>query len=75
MVPDDEKDTLIFFGGKDYVSLFYELTKSMRNKKIIFYNSKQTWREFVAAPAATLSRIPDAIDDDHAAAYLALQAI
>src|SRR5262249_16306813 len=30
-----------------------------------------TWREFVAAPAATLSRIPDAVDDDHAAAYLA----
>ena len=30
-----------------------------------------TWREFVAAPAATLSRIPDAVDDNHAAAYLA----
>ena len=30
-----------------------------------------TWREFVAAPAAGLSHIPDAIDDDHAAAYLA----
>lgn len=30
-----------------------------------------TWREFVAAPAAGLSRIPDGIDDDHAAAYLA----
>ncbi|MEI9995279.1 MAG: zinc-binding alcohol dehydrogenase family protein [Rhizomicrobium sp.] len=30
-----------------------------------------TWREFVAAPAASLSLIPDRIDDDHAAAYLA----
>jgi NADPH2:quinone reductase len=30
-----------------------------------------TWREFVAAPAASLSHIPDGIDDDHAAAYLA----
>ena len=30
-----------------------------------------TWREFVAAPAAGLSLIPDGIDDDHAAAYLA----
>jgi len=30
-----------------------------------------TWREFVAAPAAGLSHIPDGIDDDHAAAYLA----
>jgi NADPH:quinone reductase-like Zn-dependent oxidoreductase len=29
------------------------------------------WREFVAAPAQSLSRIPDSIDDDHAAAYLA----
>jgi NADPH:quinone reductase len=30
-----------------------------------------TWREFIAAPAAGLSHIPDGIDDDHAAAYLA----
>jgi NADPH:quinone reductase-like Zn-dependent oxidoreductase len=30
-----------------------------------------TWREFVASRAASLSHIPDGIDDDHAAAYLA----
>jgi NADPH:quinone reductase-like Zn-dependent oxidoreductase len=30
-----------------------------------------TWREFVAAPAASLSHVPDGVDDDHAAAYLA----
>jgi NADPH:quinone reductase-like Zn-dependent oxidoreductase len=30
-----------------------------------------TWREFVAASAAGLSPIPDGIDDNHAAAYLA----
>ena len=30
-----------------------------------------TWREFVAAPAAGLSPVPDGVDDDHAAAYLA----
>ena len=30
-----------------------------------------TWREFVAAPAAGLSHIPDGVDDDQAAAYLA----
>ena len=30
-----------------------------------------TWREFIAAPAASRSLIPDSIDDDHAAAYLA----
>lgn len=30
-----------------------------------------TWREFVAAPAADLLRVPDDLDDDHAAAYLA----
>lgn len=30
-----------------------------------------TWREFVAAPAASLFRIPDGIDDEHAAAFLA----
>jgi NADPH:quinone reductase len=30
-----------------------------------------TWREFVAVPMSGLSHIPDSIDDDHAAAYLA----
>jgi NADPH:quinone reductase len=30
-----------------------------------------TWREFVAAPAAGLSHIPDGVDDDQAAAFLA----
>jgi NADPH:quinone reductase len=30
-----------------------------------------TWREFIAVPAASLSPVPDGIDDDHAAAYLA----
>lgn len=30
-----------------------------------------TWREFVAAPATGLFPIPDGIDDDHAAAYVA----
>lgn len=30
-----------------------------------------TWRELVAAPAAGLSPVPDGVDDDHAAAYLA----
>ena len=33
--------------------------------------SDGVWREFVAAPAANLSPIPDGIDDDHAAAYRA----
>ena len=31
----------------------------------------QSWRALVTAPAAGLSLIPDGIDDDHAAAYLA----
>ena len=30
-----------------------------------------TWREYVAAPAASLMRTPDGVDDEHAAAYLA----
>jgi NADPH:quinone reductase len=33
--------------------------------------SDGAWREFVAAPAGSLSPIPEGIDDDHAAAYLA----
>jgi NADPH:quinone reductase-like Zn-dependent oxidoreductase len=30
-----------------------------------------TWRDFVAAPPSVLSRVPDNIDDEHAAAFLA----
>jgi NADPH:quinone reductase len=30
-----------------------------------------TWREFVAIPEASLSPVPEGIDDNHAAAYLA----
>jgi NADPH:quinone reductase-like Zn-dependent oxidoreductase len=30
-----------------------------------------TWREFVSAPAAGLTHVPDHVDDEHAAAYLA----
>lgn len=30
-----------------------------------------TWREYVAVPATALLPVPDTIDDDHAAAYLA----
>ncbi len=30
-----------------------------------------TWREFVAAPAAGLAKVPAHLDDEHAAAYLA----
>src|SRR5262245_17575107 len=30
-----------------------------------------TWREYVAAPAAGLTRVPTAVDDNHAAAFVA----
>lgn len=36
----DESEKIIFFGGSDYINFFYELTKSLPNRKIIFYKKK-----------------------------------
>jgi hypothetical protein len=34
-------EDIVAFIGIDYIGLFYELTKDLTNKKIIFYNSKK----------------------------------
>ena len=39
MLPDNLGDEILFFGGKDYLPLFYQLTRSFKNKKTVFYNS------------------------------------
>ena len=38
-LPDDCRDDLVFFGGKDYLPLFDKLTSSYAGKRHIFYNS------------------------------------
>jgi hypothetical protein len=41
MVPDDTEEEILFFGGKDYLTLFCSLTRSVRAAKTAFYNSAQ----------------------------------
>ena len=41
MLPDDTDDDVVFFGGKDYLPLFCELTADVRGKRTVFYNSVQ----------------------------------
>lgn len=38
MLPDDGQPVM-FFGGKDYLSLFASITRGIRGKRIVFYNS------------------------------------
>ena len=39
LLPQDSKDPIVFFGGKSYVPLFCELTRSFNCRKVVFYNS------------------------------------
>lgn len=39
MVPEETKEPIVFFGGKDYLPLFCELTDSVRSRRTVFYNS------------------------------------
>jgi hypothetical protein len=39
MLPDDTKNDIVFFGGKDYLPLFCSLTETIRSRKIVFFNS------------------------------------
>jgi hypothetical protein len=41
MLPDDNKSPVVFFGSKEYVPLFAELTRSLKGQKTVFYNSTQ----------------------------------
>lgn len=40
MLPVDTTQSIVFFGGKDYVPLFCSLTESAKSQKYLFYNSK-----------------------------------
>ncbi len=39
MLDNPNSETIAFFGGKDYISLFCELTKSVKGPKTVFFNS------------------------------------
>jgi hypothetical protein len=38
---DDVKGPVLFFGGKDYVPLFCDLTARLRAERIVFFNSNE----------------------------------
>lgn len=39
MMPDDADEPMVFFGGKDYAPLFEELTRPVKARRTVFYNS------------------------------------
>jgi len=39
MLPDDGNEAIVFFGGKDYLRLFCNLTREYRSKRFVFFNS------------------------------------
>tara|TARA_R110001592_G_scaffold362426_1_gene676180 strand:- start:267 stop:899 length:633 start_codon:yes stop_codon:yes gene_type:complete len=49
---NDSLDELVFFGGKDYLPLFCDLTKDYKGKRRVFFRSK----EIPEAPDCTLER-------------------
>lgn len=40
-LPCDTEEPVVFFGGKDYVSLFCKLTQGIKGRRTLFYNSSQ----------------------------------
>lgn len=54
MLPPDARDSLVFFGGKDYVSLFCELTRTAKGVRRVFYNSTHA----PDAPGCLVERFP-----------------
>lgn len=51
MLPD-QTDEIIFFGGKDYLPLFCDLTRTVQGARTVFYNS----RNLPQAPGCRLVR-------------------
>ncbi len=39
MMPDDPNEDVVFFGGRDYISLFCSLMENIKCRKTVFYNS------------------------------------
>ena len=56
MLPGHVDEPVVFFGGKDYLPLFCELTRSVRSSRIVFYNSAQA----PVAPGCSIVRFQTA---------------
>jgi hypothetical protein len=41
MLPDETEDDILFFGGKDYIALFCELTAGVKRRRTLLYSSAQ----------------------------------
>lgn len=41
MLPPDTGEEIVFFGGKDYLPMFNELTRDVRAPRTVYYNSTQ----------------------------------
>jgi hypothetical protein len=52
MLPEQTRDDIVFFGGKDYLPLFCQLTAAIKSRKTVIYNSGQ----IPSAPGCTLRR-------------------
>ena len=52
MLPQQTRDEIVFFGGKDYLPLVCELTGAIKTRKTVFYNSGRV----PSAPGCTLRR-------------------
>jgi hypothetical protein len=52
MLPEETEDEIVFFGGKDYIALFCELTRGVKSERTVFYNSAQP----PAAPGCMLAK-------------------
>jgi len=52
MIPSDSTDGIVFLGGKDYLPLFCSLTKDLRCRRTVYYNSDTP----PAAPGCSLIR-------------------
>jgi hypothetical protein len=52
MLPQDGNEPMVFFGGKDYVQFFAELTRPTKAQRTVFYNSDT----LPAAPGCSLIR-------------------
>lgn len=52
LLPPDTPDQIVFFGGKDYMPLFCNLTQRIAGRKTLFFNSSHR----PEAPGCTLQR-------------------
>lgn len=52
LLPEQTREGVVFFGGKDYLASFCELTAAITAKRTVFYNSNQ----LPSAPGCTLRR-------------------